>query len=114
MRVLVTGSRHWRLKKPIFERLRKLPEGSTVCQGGAKGADTVARDAAKELGLRHITYRADWAKYGKRAGPIRNKLMLDDFKPELVLAYPIADSKGTWDMVNRANRLGIPVEVYQR
>lgn len=46
-------------------------------------------------------------KYGKSAGPIRNQTMLDDGKPDLVLAFP--GGRGTADMVAKAEKHGIPV-----
>jgi len=54
-------------------------------------------------------YRADWKTHGKKAGPIRNQLMLDVGTPDLVLAYPSTRfaSKGTMDMVERARKAGV-------
>lgn len=48
-----------------------------------------------------------WKDHGKAAGPIRNQLMLDDFKPDLVVAFP--GGKGTADMVKKAQDAGVTV-----
>ena len=107
MRVLVTGSRKWTDTRTIFDQLRGLPSDSIICHGGAPGADTIAGQIAKLLHLQVVCYPAEWKRHGRRAGPIRNQLMLDDFKPELVLAFPGPDSVGTWDMVDRAEAAGV-------
>lgn len=51
-------------------------------------------------------YPADWERYGKRAGPIRNRKMLDQ-GPDLVVAF--GGDKGTADCVREARRRGIAV-----
>jgi hypothetical protein len=59
--------------------------------------------------VRH--FPADWDKYGKAAGPIRNKQMLDEGKPQAVIAfsYDLARSRGTANMVAQARDAGLPV-----
>jgi hypothetical protein len=47
-----------------------------------------------------VPFEANWNLYGNRAGPIRNAKLLDDFKPDLLIAFP--GSAGTWNMVNSA------------
>jgi predicted RecB family endonuclease len=51
MRVLVTGATTWRDAERIREELRRLPAGSIVIHGDAPGADALARQVARELGL---------------------------------------------------------------
>lgn len=83
-----------------------------VIQGGAAGADSLALLAALTLALPYRTFKADWKKYGKAAGPIRNQQMLDE-KPDQVLAFRPSSgiTKGTADMVGRATKAGIPVKI---
>lgn len=61
-------------------------------------------------------YPADWEKYGKVAGPIRNQQMLDEGKPDVVYAFTddLSNSRGTADMCRRANKAGVPVYVIGR
>lgn len=87
----------------------------TLIEGEAKGADSIARDCAKYLGMIVLPFPAQWKKYGGRgrgnpAGPIRNQQMLDEGKPNLVVAFHnnIDKSKGTKDMLNRTKKAGIP------
>lgn len=109
MRVLVCGGRDFR-NSPMMARV--LGEVGThrisvVIHGGAPGADTMAGSWASAFGVRCETYDADWS-LGPKAGPIRNQRMIDEGKPDLVVAFP--GGKGTADMVRRAKKAGIPVK----
>ncbi len=104
-RVLVCGSRDWRDPTPIRRALAELQAawGSfEVVEGGARGADTLARQAAQDLGLMVREFPANWRRYGKAAGMIRNQAMLDyllEADQRLVLAFPLSQSRGTRHMV---------------
>lgn len=111
MRLLICGSRHWTDYKMIYEHLKEAKGIEVVIQGGARGADRLAKMAAKKLKISVMTFEAEWKKHGKAAGPIRNQKMLDEGKPSEVWAYPLPDSKGTWDMVERAKKAGISTQV---
>lgn len=91
----------------VMERLAREHRGRIVIiQGGANGADRLAAQAAMELGLTCETWPADWTRYGRGAGPIRNQAMLDS-GADLVVAFP--GGRGTADMVKRARAAGVPV-----
>src|SRR4051812_30438242 len=116
MRVLVTGDRNWDNEHIIFEALADiawdpdLEDAVVVIHGAARGADTQAGSAAKRLKLTVEEFPAQWKEYGKAAGPIRNREMLNS-GVDLVLAFhsDLASSKGTKDMVFIANKEGVPV-----
>lgn len=113
MCVIVCGDRNWIDPAPIAARLKSLPPRSLIIHGAARGVDSIGGRVAIELGLFYVrAIPANWKKYGRAAGPIRNREMLD-MKPDLVLAFhsDIASSKGTKDCVTEAKRRGIPVEV---
>ena len=63
------------------------------------------------FGFAIIGFPAQWDKYGKSAGVIRNQQMLDEGKPDTVVYFHdnIERSKGTKDMVSRAKKAGLPV-----
>ena len=113
MRVLICGDRNWSDFDTIFQYLSKLPKDTVVIEGEARGADSMAREAARLLGLRVEPYPADWEKHGRAAGPIRNKEMLLKGRPDLVVAFHenIATSKGTKNMVDQALKAGIKTAV---
>jgi hypothetical protein len=108
--VIICGSRHGTDKMRVWNRMAALPKDAIVIEGGAAGVDQLAFWNADKLGLRHETYTAQWGLYGRGAGPRRNQQMLDA-GADLVIAFPDAKSKGTLDMIRRARKAGVPVEV---
>ena len=114
MRVLICGDRNWLNKALIMQKLEGLKETvSVVIEGEARGADTLGRICAERLGIPVEKYPADWKRHGLSAGMIRNKLMLEVGKPDLVLAFhsSIEESKGTANMVKIARKAGVKVIV---
>lgn len=115
-RVLVCGSRTFANGPLIGTMLSGVSEGSTVIHGAAKGADTHAAVWAEKLGFDIEAYPADWKKYGKRAGFLRNERMLVEGKPDVVMAFvdkPLTDSIGTKMMVRLAQEANLPVYVVE-
>jgi len=116
MRVLVCGGRDYDDQGEVWSALSDLRARFgrlTVIQGGATGADMLAREwAFRQSSVRLINEPADWQKHGKAAGTIRNQLMVDEYRPELVLAFP--GGRGTADMVRRAKAAGVPVREVQK
>jgi len=78
-----------------------------VIHGGARGADALAGQIAKQAGIGCQVFPALWEKHGRSAGPIRNQQMLDEGKPDLVLAAP--GGVGTADMVRRSRAADVAV-----
>lgn len=112
MRVLVCGGRDfddWDLLCGKLDEVcsRNDYQPLTIIQGGAKGADFLGRVWAVYRHFDFIEYPADWKKFGKAAGHIRNQQMLDEGKPDLVVAF--AGGTGTADMVRRASKEGFSV-----
>lgn len=118
MRVLICGDRGWTNAQLIHDKLNELAQGhldkiDCVIDGMAHGADHLGYVVAAQLGIATRRFPANWNKYGRAAGPIRNQQMLDEGQPDLVLAFhnDLTNSKGTKDMVNRARKAGVQVEV---
>ena len=107
--VLVCGGRDYADYPQVQSVLRAcLNDTDVIVHGGARGADSIAGEVAKEvLGKEVIVHSANWSKYGRAAGPIRNKEMLDSHPIRLVIAF--AGGNGTQDMVRRARQANIPV-----
>lgn len=113
MTVLICGSRDWTSESIIEDALSKhAPDVHTVIHGDCRGADRIGAKIAQRAGRGVVTYPACWPRYGKAAGPIRNQQMLDEGKPDLVLAFPLPNSVGTKDMIKRAKKAGVEVVVY--
>jgi len=120
MNILICGSRDWNdftTIKTYLEEVKNtnnlLQKPITIIHGGCKGADSIAGYLATQLGFQVRVFKADWNKYGKAAGPIRNKQMLDEGQPNVVVAFhdALENSKGTLDMVSRARKSEINVIV---
>lgn len=84
----------------------RLPE-VVIIHGGAAGADKIADEWAMVNWCHIEEYKADWDKYGRSAGPIRNKRMLTEGKPDLVVAFP--GGRGTMNMIKLAKEAGVEV-----
>jgi hypothetical protein len=122
MRILVCGDRNWTDQRTIWivldgyyawtndsaERL-KIIEGQ--CPYG--GADKHAEDWCKRMApdVEHLPFPAAWDVLGRAAGPARNQRMLDEGRPDLVLAFHdnLVRSRGTANMIALAKRAGVPV-----
>ena len=78
-----------------------------VIHGGSSGADALAGRWAHLASIPYTVYPANWERHGKAAGPLRNQRMLDEGKPDLVIAFP--GGRGTADMVRRAKEAGVEV-----
>jgi hypothetical protein len=94
------GSRKWTDRERIRCDLKSLPPGSIVIEGGAPGADRIAREEAQALGIHVATVRALWDFYEKSAGYRRNEAMAR-LQPDYCYAYPL-DGPGTKHMIDIA------------
>lgn len=104
---LFSGSRDWSDRERIERDVAKLPEGSVVIEGGARGADRIARETATECGIHVATVPALWDFYGRSAGHRRNEAMAL-LEPEVLYAYPLG-GPGTASMIRIAEAACIPV-----
>ena len=110
MRVLVCGGRDFSntpLLYNVLDNLYKTEIVDCIIEGDARGADRIAGYWAKKNRVDLLLFPANW-NLGKSAGFIRNKQMLEEGKPDLVIAFP--GGKGTANMVKLAKEAGIPVK----
>lgn len=140
MRVLVCGSRTWTDWQFIWSVLDGLYaeaavgwelvtlEPFVVIEGGAAGADKIARnwvynsplhgplvgsseDNGRCMPVKSEQYPAEWSKYGKLAGQFRNRKMLNEGKPDIVTAFWDGQSRGTANMFLIASAARVPTYV---
>lgn len=110
MRIIVCGGRDYRDRNALFHALDRLHAKRGIgflIVGGTSGADYLAWQWADERNVPCGVYNADWKEHGRAAGPIRNQRMLDDGKPDGVVAFP--GGNGTADMIVRAKGAGLTV-----
>lgn len=111
MRILVCGGREFSNYSFLESVLKQyISPDLFIISGGARGADSMAEYFAKQYDIPISVYKADWSKHGKRAGHIRNQQMLDDGKPDCVIAMP--GGTGTKDMIQRSKLSGVKTIVY--
>jgi hypothetical protein len=92
------------------------PRPTLIIHGATSGADHHAAKWAKSVKIEDRPFKADWYPNGfgrldKSAGPRRNQKMIDEGKPDLVIAFP--GGRGTADMVSRARAAGIEAREIQ-
>lgn len=118
LRVLICGDREWTnynlIKDVIVKVTKKYGPIECIIEGECRGADIMAKEAAKELGIPFEPYPADWNKYRRKigknpAGMIRNAQMLKEGKPNLVIGFHnnIEKSRGTKNMLELAKKAEI-------
>lgn len=114
MKLAIIGSRNFTDYPFMLEKFGDLvqTEGfpSHIVSGGAKGADSLAEKLADFYGIATIIHQADWAKFGKRAGPLRNELIQRD--SDMVLAFPVDESVGTRQCLSLFEAEGKPTFVH--
>lgn len=113
MKILICGSRTYSNKYLIKKTILYYDKDDTVIiVGGARGADSIGEYIARQFEYPVEVYPADWEKYGKAGGMIRNQEMLDIGKPDVVYAFYTDinnKSRGTMNMVKIARKAGIKV-----
>jgi len=105
MKALVCGGRNYRNKNKLFDELDKL-DPDIVIHGDARGADRLAGKWARAKGKMELKFPAEWQKYRRSAGMIRNRRMLEE-KPDIVVAFP--GGRGTYNMIKISKKAGIRV-----
>jgi hypothetical protein len=143
MKVMVTGSRTWGVCPhdpphvgeegtvrsstcPVVHRHRAImldafwehridrDAPAVLLHGDAEGADRMAAQVWSHYGLGSIVgYPANWAELGKRAGSVRNGILVAHM-PDLVLAFHLDNSPGTADALAQARKAGLTVDVYPK
>lgn len=111
--MLIVGSRSFNNKSLLYSICQTLANGNNikVISGGAKGADSLARDFAKSYDYEYTEMLADWDRYGKRAGYIRNCEMhkeLAKYEHRVCVAFWDGESNGTkhnFDLANKYNTI---------
>jgi hypothetical protein len=110
MKTIIAGSRHTRLSVRELDAIvadAGFDVTEVVC-GCADGVDKSGERWAKARGKLVRHFPADWS-LGKRAGPLRNSQMVEH--AEALIAIPAIDSRGTWDVVKKAEARGLKVYV---
>jgi hypothetical protein len=109
MKTAIVGSRDFR----DYGFFREKVEGHVITEvlsGVAAGADSLAMRWAREMGLPFTGHPAKWKLYGRKAGPVRNALIVRD--AEVMIAFWDGASKGTLNAIKQAEARGLKVYIY--
>lgn len=111
-RAIVCGGRDYRNGVHLHNEMNKLHtryKFTCIIEGGARGADELASCWADYNQIPKETYPAQWKRYGRSAGRRRNKQMIEEGKPDIVIAFP--GGPGTRNMIIQATQARLLVEV---
>lgn len=112
MKTIIAGGRditEWfHLQEAIEAYWNEITE---VVSGGATGVDALGERFARECGIPIVQFKADWKRYGKMAGPMRNREMAE--YAEALLAIWDGESRGTANMIEEATKRGLFVQVHR-
>jgi hypothetical protein len=110
MKVIIAGGREINDYELVLKAVLNAGFDITaVVSGGAPGVDALGERFAEETGLQLFKFPAEWNKYGRAAGPIRNKVMAD-FADALIAVWD-GKSTGTKNMIEQATKNGLTVHV---
>lgn len=93
----------------IASHLKYIPD--TIVSGGARGADTYAKEFAIKHNLKLIEFLPDYEKYGRKAPLVRNKLIVENC--DCLIAFWDGKSRGTKYTLDYATKLGKPTKIVQ-
>lgn len=117
MKIAVVGSRQFKDKQFVFNKVTSIfynenhsskPE---FISGGALGVDSWAEECILGHTPKKI-FKPEWEKYGKRAGFLRNELIINE--ADKIIAFWDGESKGTKHSIDLAIKAGKPIDIYVR
>ena len=104
IRLAIVGSRTYQPIRDVWIYVDGLSSLATIISGGAPGVDQMAAKAARDCGLTLIEHLAEWDKFGRGAGMIRNKKIVADC--DRLVAFWDGKSKGTLNSIQLAINTG--------
>jgi hypothetical protein len=108
MFLIIAGSRNFHHAPTLelaMQEFQLHPE--VILHGAARGVDTLAQKYAEAHCISVVAFPAQWDRYGKSAGPIRNNLMAA--RGDALLALWDGSSPGTRHMILAAAQRGLPI-----
>ena len=121
VRVIIAGSRSFD-DQDLFDNfvhdtlLKYDTDELEIISGGCSGADRMGEEYAEEWGIKCSVFPADWDRYGRSAGPIRNEQMAKyaaEADHGILIAFPIGESRGTRNMIKLAKQYGLETKIVE-
>jgi hypothetical protein len=112
MELIIAGYRKFQNYPLLREKVLRLTQGhtiATILSGKCEGTDSLGERFAKEFEIPVDPYPADWNRFGKAAGPIRNGQMVKNATHAIVFDHPLA--RGSKDLIRQANAIQLPLRI---
>ncbi len=113
MRIVVAGCRDYdnyeEAEAYIDQHIKNIKEKIVVVSGGCRGADRCGERYAERHGLLTEKYLPNWERYGRAAGPIRNREMVKNC--DIILCFRDGKSRGTNSLIRLAKQLKRPIHI---
>ena len=103
MKLAIVGSRTFSDYELLKTTIDQIPTPSLIVSGGARGADTLAEQYARERGIPTKIFLPDWKLHGKVAGFIRNELIVKEC--DFLVAFWDGKSNGTRNSISHAKEM---------
>ena len=116
-KILIAGSREYddygEAKEYLDRFIMENCEGDfvVIISGGCRGADAIGEEYARQNGIEVLRYPAEWGRYGRAAGPKRNRQMADEC--DVAVCFWDGESKGTKSLIDYMNKIGKPTYIIQ-
>lgn len=103
MKLVITGGRNHRLSAENMAQLDAIENITELVSGHASGVDQDAEQWANKKNIPIKTFLPNWKRYGRAAGPIRNREMAE--YGDILAAFP--GGSGTKNMIAEAKKAGL-------
>ena len=113
MKVIIAGSRDFNDYNKLCHYCDYLLQNQTeieIVSGTARGADKLGEKYANEKGYPIKQFPANWNKFKKAAGYVRNEEMAK--YADALIAFWNGKSKGTEHMINLAKKYNLKIRIY--
>lgn len=118
MRLLITGSRTWDNEAAIRAVLDPFTFGPfdtlpVLVHGAATGADTIAAEYWKSLGLPDEPHAPNYRRYAKKQAPLIRNVQMVQLGADRCIAFILNGSRGATHCSDLAKKAGIPTTIYR-
>lgn len=111
MTYAIIGGRDFNDYELVNSTMSQYKDITSIVSGGAKGADSLGAKYAFDNDIKLITHLPDWEQYGRGAGFVRNKLIIDD--ADVVIAFWDGKSKGTKNSIDTTKKQNKQIEIVE-
>ena len=113
MRIIIAGSRDFSDYVFLQTSMDAFASDTqvTVLSGTARGADRLGERWARSVGAPIERYPAQWSKYGKSAGVIRNVEMAS--AADTLALFWDGSSRGSAHMLSFAKKKGLDIHLFK-